>query len=230
MLHASDKVLFRAEGDDVRAVLGAGYREVDHTEVVSAFLKSKLEYEVNFAGLTPKRMFLLAIEPKSKFKGPDGSEMSHGTYVGNSETGDGSFFAADFFYDYICGNRNIWGYKVRGGEFRRVHRGNVRDGLEQLMEWIGSPRTEVIQSAIQKFEKMAADKWGTDDGKVLEYLQSKGIRLGIAKQALAVSKGRWPGMEYTRFRVYSGITKVAQDATPDKRFEVETMAAELLAV
>lgn len=230
MLHCSDKLLVRTEGEEVRAVLSGNYKELDHIEIVSAFLASKFDYEVNYAGLTPKKMFLLAIEPESKFEGPDGSEMSHGTYVGNSETGDGSFFACDFFYDYICGNRNIWGFKVRGGEYRRIHRGDVREGLKLLMEWLGSDRQKQIAKARELFGKAAAVQWGRDDDKVVEFLMGKGIQKGIAHQALMVAQERWPGEEYTAFRVYSGVTKAAQSYAPDKRFLIEQAAGELLAV
>lgn len=230
MLHCDDKLLLRTEGDEVRAVLSGGYRELDHVEIVSAFLSSRFEYEVNYAGLTPKKMFLLAIEPESKFEGPDGSVMSHGTYVGNSETGDGSYFAADFFYDYICQNRNIWGYKVRGGEYRRIHRGDVREGLKVLMEWLGSDRRAQVAKARDLMGKAAKVVWGTDDGKVTEYMMSKGIQKGIALQALAIARERWPGQEYTAFKAYSGVTAVAQRYAPDKRFEIEQAAGELLAV
>lgn len=228
MLHATDKVLVRTEGDEVRAVLSQGYQELDHIEIVSAFLASSFNYEVNYAGLTPKKMFLLAIEPESKFQGPDGSEMSHGTYVGNSETGDGSFFACDFFYDYICGNRNIWGFKVRGGEYRRVHRGDVREGLKILMGWLGSDRKKQIEKARELFGKAATDVWGRDDEKVTEYLMGKGIQKGIAIQALRIAAERWPGQDYTRFKVYSGVTAAAQSYAPDKRFLIETAAGDLL--
>lgn len=230
MLHASDKILVRAEGDEVRAILSQGYQELDHIEIVSAFLSSKFDYEVNYAGLTPKKMFLLAIEPESKFEGPDGSVMSHGTYVGNSETGDGSFFAADFFYDYICGNRNIWGYKVRGGEYRRVHRGDVREGLKLLMGWLGGDRKKQIEKAREMMGKAAADGWGRDDEKVAEYLMGKGIQKGIALQALRIAQERWPGQDYSRFKVYSGVTAAAQAYGPDKRFLIEQAAGDLLTV
>lgn len=230
MLHSADKLLVRTEGDEVRAVLSGGYRELDHIEIVSAFLSSKFEYEVNYAGLTPKKMFLLAIEPDSKFDGPDGSVMSHGTYVGNSETGDGSFFACDFFYDYICENRNIWGFKVRGGEYRRVHRGDVREGLKLLMDWLGSDRKKQIENARALMGKAAQAGWGKDDDKAIEFMMSKGITKAVAQQALAIAQERWPGEEYTAFRVYSGVTKAAQVYGPDKRFQIESAASELLAV
>lgn len=228
MLSSEKKLLFRTEGDDVRAVLSGGYREVDHLEVTEAFLKSKFRYSVNYAGLTPRKMFLLAIEDTDKFEGPDGSIMRHGTYVGNSETGDGSFFAADFFYDYICQNRNIWGYKVRGGEYRRIHRGDVREGLKLLMEWIGTDRRVQIQQAQAIMKKASEDKWGRDDAKVVEYLTEKGIQKRVAQAALALAQDRWPGMEYTRYKVYSGVTAAAQAYPQDKRFEIEQAAGALL--
>lgn len=228
MLSGQEKLLFRTEGEDVRAVLSAGYREVDHLEVVEAFTSSSFNYKVNYAGLTSKKMFVLAIEDSQEFEGPDGSVMKHGTYVGNSETGDGSFFAADFFYDRICQNRNIWGYMVRGGEYRRTHRGDVRDGLKQLMSWIGSGRAKEIERAQVMMAKAASDGWGTDAPKIVEHLMTKGIQKKIAVQALAIAAERWPEMEYTRYKVYSGVTQAAQAYSPDKRFEIEVAAGALL--
>ena len=228
-LKGDEPVFVRTEAGDVRAFLGGAYKAVDHREVIDAFLRSKLTYDVNYAGLTAKRMFMVAIEPSSKFEGPDGSVMHHGTYVGNSETGEGGFWGCDFFYDYICQNRNIWGFRVRGGEFKKIHRGDVRDSLTRLMEWIGTDRRAEIKKAQEIFARMSEDGMGADSEKLIDWLHNdRGIQKKIAEQALAIARDRWPSGDYTRFRIYSGLTKAAQAFGPDKRYEVETAAAGLL--
>ena len=106
-LKAEDKLFVRTEGDAIRAVLSEGYREVSHREIVGGFIGSSLPYEVNWAGLTPKRMFILAVDPQTKWDGPDGSQLNHCTFIGNSETGEGRMFGGDLWYDRICENRII---------------------------------------------------------------------------------------------------------------------------
>lgn len=91
----------RLEGDKVRAFLGKGYVPVNHVEITDRLQESGRKWETNYAGLSPKRMFVLLLDPETKFKGPDGSELSHCTMVGNSETGEGSFWACDLWYDYV---------------------------------------------------------------------------------------------------------------------------------
>jgi len=100
-LSREEPALVRTEEGEVRAFLSGDNRKVDHLEVVHKLLEANLPWEVNYAGLSPKRMFVLATEPESKWPGPDGSELSHCTLVGNSETGEGSFFAQDLWYDTI---------------------------------------------------------------------------------------------------------------------------------
>ena len=99
MLNAEKKLLVRTEGGDIRAVLSGSYKSVNHIEITNRVMKSGLPWDVNFAGLSAKRMFMLLLDPTEKFDGPDGSQLSHCTYIGNSETGEGSYFAADLWYD-----------------------------------------------------------------------------------------------------------------------------------
>ena len=93
-------VLWRAEGSEIRAVLSPEYVPVSHIEIVDRFNESGKKYDVNWAGVTEKRMFILAID-SDKFNGPDGSRLSHCTLVGNSETGEGTFFGKDLLFDHI---------------------------------------------------------------------------------------------------------------------------------
>ncbi len=227
-LGATDKRFVRTEGGDVRAFLGGGYTAIDHKEIVESFLRSDMDWDVNFAGVTPKRMFILAIEPDSKFEGPDGSEMSHCTLVGNSETGEGSFFAQDLWYDYICQNRIIWGAKARGGQFRKIHRAGVKEGLTELFQWINSDRQRVVAEAKEALQRAGRDSLGGDDERIVAYMRNRGFALWQAKDSIASARSRWPNKEITRFGIVSGLTDIAQRLPMDDRYELERAAGDFL--
>jgi hypothetical protein len=101
LLAQDDKLLVKTEGEAIRAVLSERYETVEHLEIVKEILGSEFDFDVNYAGLTAKRMFVLAIDKNSRFDGPDGSKLQRCTLVGNSETGEGSFFAQDLLFDHV---------------------------------------------------------------------------------------------------------------------------------
>lgn len=234
-LSGDRNTMMRTESGEVRAMLSSSYKKVNHLEIVRRLLESDMKLEVNYGAFSSKRMFLLVVDPDSKTKGPDGGEMSHCTLVGNSETGEGSFFAQDLWYDYICGNRNIWGSAVRGGTFRKRHVGDVREGLDELFGWLAGDRKQVAVVAKAMFKKAAMDMW-TDgsvkgDTKTIEYLKGKGVPMWLSKESIRAAKERWPEhKELSRFNVISGMTAVAQALPVDKRFEVEELAGTLFTV
>jgi hypothetical protein len=100
LLNGQKKIKIRQEGDAARAIVGPDYVPVSHAEIVDIVKQDFEGRDVNFAALTDKRMFVM-LEGDKRMKGPDGSELVHGLYVGNSETGEGSYFASDFFCDCI---------------------------------------------------------------------------------------------------------------------------------
>jgi hypothetical protein len=107
----------------------------------------------------------------------------------------------------------------------------VRENLKRLMEWLGSDRKRTLAQAKDVFAKAAKDSLGRDEEKVGDYLAGKGILRGITRQALKYISERWgDGQEITRFRMMSGLTYAAQSFDPDRRYEIELQAGELLSV
>lgn len=100
-LEGDKKVRMRTEGSEVRAFVSDKYVPVDHLEIVERMIEASGRLEVNFAGYSQSRMYALVIDPDSKFDGPDGSVLSHCTFIGNSETGESSFEALDLWFDSI---------------------------------------------------------------------------------------------------------------------------------
>jgi len=118
---------------------------------------------------------------------------------------------------------------MRGGQFSKVHRGDVRDSLKELFEWIRRPRPEAVAEARKSVLSAASDLWGRDDEKIVEHLRGKGFRMWVAREAVASARERWPGKgELSRFNVVSGLTAIAQRMSLDDRYETERLAGELL--
>lgn len=230
MASQEKRVLLRMQEKNIRAWLSQNYQAVDHHEIVGRLMESGVKWDVNFAGLTPKRMFILGVDPDAKWDGPDGSKLNHCTLVGNSETGEGTFFAQDLWFDHVCSNRNIWGWKIRGGRFDRVHRGNVRDGLKDLMQWITASHRQAEEAAVAAIRKSATEFVPETDEKIVEWVRNFGIGVGVAEKAVASAHDRWPGKRLSRFNIMSGLTKVAQSLQADARYDLEMAASELVTV
>jgi hypothetical protein len=218
----------RMEDNQIRAWLSDKYEAVNHGEIVSRLMESGVRWNVNFAGLTPKRMFILGVDPDTKWDGPDGSKLSHCTLVGNSETGEGTFFAQDLWFDHICANRNIWGWQLRGGRFDRIHKGNVRDGLKEMFQWITAGRTKAEEEAKTAFIAAAKDFVPETDEKIIEWVRNFGIGAWDAKGAVKSAHDRWPGKRLSRFNIVSGLTAIAQKKDMDARYDLEMAAGALV--
>lgn len=155
--------------------------------------------------------------------------LNHCTLVGNSETGEGTFFAQDLWFDHICGNRNIWGWQLRGGRFDRIHKGNVRDGLKDLFRWITSGRKTALEEAKAVYLASAKEFVPETDEKIIEWVRNFGIGAWDARDAVKSAHDRWPGKRLNRFNVASGLTAIAQRKDMDSRYELELAAGALVA-
>ena len=100
-LESDKRVMMRTEEGEIRAFPSDRYVPVWHLEIIERLIEASGRLEVNFAGYSQSRMYALVIDPDSKFDGPEGSTLSHCTFIGNSETGEGSFEALDLWFDHI---------------------------------------------------------------------------------------------------------------------------------
>ena len=106
--------------------------------------------------------------------------------------------------------------------------GDVRNGLDELVDWIGGGRKEVVAAAKDSIFKAANDLWGDNDEKVIEYLRNRGFNLWQAKDSVAYARQRWPEKkQVSRFGVISGLTAVAGRLGMDGRYELERQTAQL---
>jgi len=231
-LSGEEKVLLRCEGDDIRAVLSDRYVSVAHREIVDKLLESRLKLKVNYAAVSAKRMFILLEDRDETVKFPDGTDGFHACMVGNSETGEGPFWGYDCLVNRICENRNLWGVGARGGRFRRIHVGGVRDDIGRLVEWLKAPHTEEVRLAEAAIAAAAMRIWKGDHDAILDRIVERtGVRKKEAEAAVAYARQRFgesaPVSDWT---VLSGLTWVAQqdERDVDERYDLEVAAASLL--
>jgi hypothetical protein len=233
-MHGSKGHRFRLEGNEVRAIVTDVYEPVSHLEIIERLQQSGVNLKVDgdgFAGFSDSAMYALCLDPDSKFDGPDGSILSHATVVANSETGQMSYSASDLWYDHICCNRNIWGVKVRGGRFKRAHKGKVREGLDELTRWLQIGRkADTMEWAKTALNKAAKDIIHSEEGPILDYLKTKaGIGPRVGVQVIKSARKRWPDKDgLSRWSLMSGATEVAQTLGLDARVELEEKASVLM--
>lgn len=168
------------------------------------------------------------IEVPNRRHGKDGL-MSTGVFFWNSEVGSKTLGIATFLYDYVCGNRIVWG----ATDYREInirHSAGAPDRfLEEVtpaIESYANKSTDSITDAIE-----AAQKARLGEDKLDEFLKSQGF-----------TKGQMTGLKMAHIaaedRPIESLWDVAVGATQyaqgikhqDDRVDVERMAGKVLAL
>lgn len=130
------KLLFRAEGDQIRGVLSDTYRIVNHVEVLSR-LRDVVgaDQEIEEAHFNQGLMSLRITKERT--------DLRSGICVQNSELGECSIGVAPFIYRLVCSNGLI--VATREPLFRQVHAGvreySMQDAIHQAFSLANTSRT-----------------------------------------------------------------------------------------
>lgn len=71
-----------------------------------------------------KDFFAFMVDPSKRVRSPSGRELFRGFFVSQSEVGSQAWKLAAFYFDFVCGNHNVWGAELLG-EVRVIHVGDA---------------------------------------------------------------------------------------------------------
>ncbi len=230
----------------LRALTGPAYGRIWDVELVDAIMRyCGPEWVIPAASYkadNPRRattlyasdrdVFVFLVDPSHPIEvpGEPGHIMYRGFYAANSETMNGSLVWAQFLYDTVCDNRNIWGVR-EFSELRVRHTAGapqrfVEQAMPTMQKYIESNTTAEVQliSRAQTFEL------GKDVKAVKEKLAEKGFTKGQVQAALDYAETR-PGNPRSLWNIQQGLTAAAREVTyTDARVDLEEKAGKLMAL
>lgn len=165
------------------------------------------------------------IEMPNRRHGEPGS-LARGFFVWNSEVGDKTFGIATFLFDYVCGNRIVWGAEGFK-EIRIRHTSSAPDKwLEEvkpaLLAYAASTESTVLDT-VKAAQRQKVDE--LDDFLSKRFSLSKN-KVAAIKAAHELEEGR--PME-TLWDVATGITAYAKGVQyQDERVELERLGGSAL--
>lgn len=179
-------------------------------------------------------MFVFLCDEKHRIEIPnrrngEAGTLARGFFVWNSEVGSRSFGVATFLFDYVCGNRIVWGAEEYS-EFTLRHTssapGRWIDEIAPAIDAYANASSRNVVAAIENAKKQKIE----DD--VVQFLAKRrkfSFRQAEAIQAVHVAEEGRP-ME-TIFDVVTGVTAYAKRVTyQDDRVELEREAGKIMAL
>lgn len=163
------------------------------------------------------------IEVPGRRNGKNG-QLSRGFFLWNSETGSTSFGVATFLFDYVCGNRIVWGAQdYREVRFRHTSRAPQRwvDDVVPALESYAKSETKSITDAVT-----AAQKAKVPD--LDKFLAARFSKSQVSNIKAAHMNDEQRPME-TLWDVTTGVTAYARTVPwQDDRVKLEREAGRIL--
>lgn len=234
----------------LRAVTGPGYGRVWNATITQSLIERfgdgvsgdfrvpgefGQEVEVTKKNTTlyasDRDMFVFLADEKNRIEVPnrrDGKtgSLARGFFVWNSETGAQTFGIAKFFFDFVCGNRTVWGAEGYD-EIRIRHTSNAP---ARWVEGLAPAIEQYAQSSTLHLERVIANAQAAKVDKVEEFLRKR----FSAKQSTAIAAAHMSDEQRpmeTIWDISTGITAFARSIPhQDERVKLEREAGNILAM
>jgi hypothetical protein len=197
--------------------------------------------EIGPAGLyaSDHDCFVFMVNTNRVVKAGDRALM-RGTFVRNSEVGDGSLIFTYFLLDNVCGNHIVWGAQdVQEVRVRHVGTKTLENGLRKFRVQIAKYEDDSVSDLEAKIKKAMSFELGATKEEVIEalfkYARVKGLspitkkRLTEAYKTAEENEDRF-GNPRTPWAMVSGLTQNSQGAHADTRNEVDYAAGKVLEI
>jgi len=166
------------------------------------------------------------IEIPDRRNGKPGS-LARGFFTWNSEVGKTTFGVATFLFDYVCGNRIVWGAR----EYREVKVRHTSSAPERWLEEV-APAIEAYANSSQAdvVAAVTAAKAAKIETSVEEFLKKRRQFSGkMAENVVAAFKADEGRPPETIFDVVTGITAYARSIPhQDQRVNLEREAGSIM--
>lgn len=255
--HKDDKRMVRTLDGSVRALVSDRYRKIENEDIAEAALPILLQRDmiVMSADITETRMYIKAVDRSIEKNIPRGAAMGDGSHhifdclspaviIGNSETGNGSYFIETGIFTRACTNLALF-----GANMRRSHLGVRADHSEEVYALLTNQTLSMSDAAlmgqlrdilagtltVEKFDKTveslqrAADDSlaGNDVVKVIEKVARK-FEVSDAEQK-GILQRLIEGGDLSRYGLHSAITRHSADVENyDRATELERVGGSVI--
>ena len=239
--------MVRGLGSVARAFLSDRYLRLDNEHVFETSLKAlEAADDVKIAScdLTESHMHIKAVFPRTTASVTVGDDVQAGVYIGNSETGQGSFVVYPFTYRLVCENGMVRMVKSDAG-IRRRHLGAraERDGVIYQQDTIQAAAEAALlecRDAVRTFSspdyfaKQVADMQKAADSKPVERPARAVVVLakvvGLTDgESESVLERFIRGGDYSKWGMLNAVTNLANDADEYQRAtELEQLGGQIL--
>lgn len=235
--HGDKPVQLMTTGRTVRSLHGVAYTRLWNEELLDTVRDAAPEFEppqTAYNGGTglycgEQDMFCFLIDPAGWIEIND-EAFAAGFFVWNSEVGRRSLGLQTFWFQRICRNHIVWD-AVEVIEFSRKHTANVRDGLAEIRQHIGSlvaQRDARRDRFAEVLKKAMHVRLGSDAEEVMKELAKHDIPQHFIKDALEIARVQGG---FTIFALVDALTRLTQRVSyAADRAAVDTKVAGLLAL
>lgn len=237
--------LNRAEGSELRALVGPDYGRIYDHEVVEAVMEANAEgtwqVPASRPGVNPLRattlygsdrdVFIFLVDERYpvRVNTPEGVRyLFRGFMVWNSEVGHHRLGLMTFLYDHVCDNRMVWGAReVKEVRIRHTKYAPQRFAREirPALQAFTTSSTKEVESQLERAARM---QLGTSDAEILEWLRKHDFTKPEGEKMIEAAKAEEGGAR-TLWQVVNGGTAMAR-AIPhaDSRVLLERRVSGLL--
>jgi len=251
-----DKRMVRTLDGQVRALVSDRYRKIENEDIAETVLPVLMDRDmiIMSADITETRMYLKAVDRSIEKNIPKGFSMGDGSHqifdclspaiiVGNSETGNGSYFVETGVFTRACTNLALFGANMRRSHLgvRAEHSDEVYALLTnqtlkvsdaalmgQLRDIIaGTLTVDRFDRTVEQLQRAADDKLDADVVKIVEQVGRKfsvteGEQKGILQRLIE-------GADLSRYGLHSAITRFSADVDNyDRATELERMGGDVV--
>lgn len=251
-----DKRMIRTLDGKVRAVVSDSYRKIENEDIAEAVLPALMARDmiIMSADITETRMYLKAVDRSIEKNIPKGFSMGDGSHqifdclspaviIGNSETGNGSYFVETGVFTKACTNLALFGASMRRTHLgaraehseevyalltQKTHRISDAALMSQLQDIIkGTLTGEQFDKTVEALQRSSEDKIDADVVKVVEQFGRKfdvteGEQKGILQRLIE-------GADLSRYGLHSAVTRFSADVENyDRATELERLGGDVV--
>lgn len=243
-------LLYRDGTQEARAFTGPKYGRIWNADIVSSLIShvgdgvtgnwrvpgifgEKIVVDKGNTTLyaSDRDMFVFLADEDRRIEMPDrrdgkAGSLARGFFVWNSEVGAKSFGIATFLFDYVCGNRIVWGAE----QFKEI---TLRHTTTAPDRWLEEVKPALLSYAASTEDTVLDTVKAAQQKKVDDLDEFLSKRFSFSKNKVAAIKAVHESEEgrpmETLWDVTTGITAYAKQLThQDERVEMERQGGDVL--
>jgi hypothetical protein len=218
----------RCRGAELRGVVSERYARLDDVELVGALARVvQGRFGVEWLSLGDESLHLRLVDPERGRNVLPDDRLVVGVHVANSEVGKRAVTVDALVYRLVCSNGLV--RLVKGKSL--LHRRHVHAPGEGLVEALGrAVECAAIEAgnAIERLEAATTEIVPEPEKALAGIAEKNVLPERVVQDALRALSFERRAQQHTLYGMVNALTNAAQRLGPDERYELETVAAELL--